>query len=72
MAIGSIPHAGPDAAMLGAARHIPERCGHGKTWDEECPKCASVWRKERVADLTKQAAKYGFELVPLTARKVVD
>lgn len=43
---------------------MPDRCGHGKTWDEDCPNCAAVWRKDRVADLVKQAAKYGFALVP--------
>ncbi len=67
MSYGSIPHAGPDAALLGAARAISDRCGHGKTWDEDCPRCVAVWREDRVADLVKQAAKYGFKLVPLNA-----
>jgi len=43
----------------------PDRCGHGKTWNEDCSACAAVWRKERVADLHVRAAKYGFKLVPL-------
>jgi hypothetical protein len=41
-----------------------DRCGHGKTWDEECPACADVWRQEQVKLLRAQAAKYGFKLVP--------
>jgi hypothetical protein len=43
---------------------LRDRCGHGKTWDQDCPDCASVWRADRIKDLHKQAAKYGFELVP--------
>jgi len=41
-----------------------KQCGHGKTWDQDCPECASVWREERIKDLYKMAAKYGFRLVP--------
>ena len=59
-----IPHAGPDAELLGAAAMIPDKCGHGRKWEEDCPQCASVWRHERIADLVKQANKYGFVLVP--------
>lgn len=65
MSVGRIPHAGPDAALLGRAALIPDRCGHGKKWEEDCPACASVWRHEQIAMLVKQAGKYGFKLVPL-------
>jgi hypothetical protein len=65
MSMASIPRGAPDAAMVYIADHAPDRCGHGRTWDQECPACASVWREERVKDLHKQAAKYGFKLVPL-------
>ena len=43
----------------------PECCGHGRTWDEDCPACEDVWRKERVKDLHERAARYGFRLVPV-------
>jgi hypothetical protein len=43
----------------------PDRCHHGKTWAQECPDSAAVWRQERIADLRVMAAKYGFKLVPL-------
>jgi hypothetical protein len=65
MAVGRIPHAGPDAELLGRSTLMPDRCGHGKTWDIDCDACAAVWRKDRVKDLTRQAAKYGFRLVPI-------
>jgi len=51
--------------MIYVADHSPDRCGHGVTWDKDCPSCAAVWREERVKDLHKQAAKYGFKLVPM-------
>ena len=64
MATAKIGHgAGADAAMLFAGANYPKRCGHGKTWDEECEACCSVWREEQVKMLNKQAAKYGFRLV---------
>ncbi|MDE2101435.1 MAG: hypothetical protein KGL39_29580 [Patescibacteria group bacterium] len=62
--IPAIPHAGPDASLIGAFRSVPERCGHGKTWDEECSECNSIWRETCIADLAKQAARYGFRLIP--------
>jgi hypothetical protein len=48
-----------------AASHPPDRCHHGKTWAQDCPDCADIWRQERIADLRVMAAKYGFKLVPL-------
>lgn len=60
-----IPRGAPDAAIpLRHREYSPDRCGHGQTWDQDCPACASVWREERVHDLNKQAAKYGFKLIP--------
>ena len=42
-----------------------DRCGHNKTWDQACSDCCSVWREEQIRSLAKQAAKYGFQLVPI-------
>jgi hypothetical protein len=61
------PKGAADARLLHIALHIDGRteCGHGVKWADDCPECASVWREDRVKELEKQAAKYGFRLVPL-------
>ncbi len=59
-----IPLGGADARIVWVASHGPKECGHKVPWDQDCPACASVWREDRVKDLHKQAAKYGFKLVP--------
>ena len=69
MSAGKIPSAKADLAVLSAdyeARRL-DRCGHGKTWDADCPECCAVWREDACRDLVRLAAKYGFKLVPLDA-----
>jgi hypothetical protein len=68
VSIGKIPSAKADLRVQRAAYEalIIKKCGHGKTWDQECSDCNSVWREDRIRDLVKQAAKYGFSLTPLT------
>jgi hypothetical protein len=44
---------------------IPDQCGHGIGWDDECEKCDDIWRLDQIKTLTKLAAKYGLRLVPL-------
>lgn len=43
----------------------PQKCGHGKLWDEPCPKCEAAWLADRLKFLREQAAYYGFKLVPM-------
>lgn len=64
---GITPNAKAELAILSAAYESEriERCGHGKTWNQDCSDCNAVWRKDRIKDLVKQAAKYGFRLIPL-------
>jgi hypothetical protein len=68
MITAPIPNAKATLAMLSAAYEADQidRCGHGKTWDVDCAECCAIWREERIKDLVKQAAKYGFRLVPMT------
>jgi hypothetical protein len=56
-----------DHAILRIAQEAADlkMCGHGKTWKEDCPECCAVWREDRIKDLYKQAAKYGFKLIPI-------
>jgi hypothetical protein len=69
MTAGRIPSAKADLAVLSAdyrAQQI-DRCGHNLKWEIECADCNAVWREEQIKTLSKQAAKYGFKLVPLTS-----
>lgn len=43
---------------------LRERCGHGKTWEEDCPDCDAVWREDQVKHLHEKAAKFGLALSP--------
>jgi hypothetical protein len=61
-----LPSERANLAVLSAAYNAAniDRCGHGKTWEEDCLECCAVWREEQVKNLVKLAAKYGFKLVP--------
>lgn len=59
-----------DARPLNAyARGLPKQCAHGRIWDAPCPECDAIWRAECIARLERQAAEYGFRLVPIAKMK---
>ena len=62
-----IPNAKAELAILRAVYESEriDRCGHGRSWDQNCSECDAVWREDQIRSLVKQAAKYGFRLVPL-------
>jgi hypothetical protein len=68
-----IPNARATLAILDAAYEAAkiDRCGHGKTWEQECLDCNAVWREEQIRNLVKQAAKYGFRLVPAAGAIII-
>ena len=68
MSYGTIPSAKAMRAIENGAYEagVLKRCGHGRTWQEECSDCNGVWREDMIKNLAKQAARYGFRLVPLS------
>jgi hypothetical protein len=64
IARGNVGGARSIRAKHHAGLRLAAHCGHGVAWAEPCAKCDAVWRQEAIAHLERQAAKWGYKLVP--------